>query len=117
MDCFNKMPKDENLNFIVSRMRGVTAFGFAEQVLAGSMFLEAGSGDATTGHDIVRDWTIGLQFKIIDFHAQTMDELFRQYGLINKGEECELRDEYCAKRGEICIPITALEPSNTELNE
>jgi hypothetical protein len=112
LECFAKIPNDEKLNFIVGRMRGVTAFGFAERVLAASMFLEAGSGDADAGHDVVRDWTIGLQFQIIDFHAQTMEELFSQYGLMKKAEESELRDEYCGKRGEIFIPITTLEPSD-----
>lgn len=77
------------------------------------MFSDAGSGDANVGQDIVRDWAIGLQFKIVDFHAQTMDDICRQYGLLAKPEECELRDQYCGTPGEICIPIAPLEPSES----
>jgi hypothetical protein len=111
LDCFKKVPDSVNLNFIVGRMRGVTAFGFADRVLAASMFSEAGSGDAEAGKDIVREWAIGLHIKILDFHAQTMDDLGRQYGLLGKCEESELRDEYCGTRGKTCIPLTTFEPS------
>lgn len=109
---FQKVPQNETLDFIVGRMRGVTAYGFAERTLAGAMFLEAGSGDSHKGQDIVRDWTLGLQFQIIDFHAQTMAEIFSNYGLMRKFEECELRDQYCGTKGEICIPIVTVEPSD-----
>jgi hypothetical protein len=110
VQCFKKVPKDQDLNFIVGRMRGVTAFGFADSVLAHSMFLEAGSGDINAGQDIVREWAIGLQIQIIDFHAQTMDDLCRQYGLLRRCDELELRDQYCGARGQNHIPLATFEP-------
>lgn len=113
---FEKVPQDEELNFIVGRMRGVTAFGFADRVFTGSMFFEAGSGDVNAGQDIVRDWTIGLQTKIVDFHAETMDELFRHYGLMAKAEECELRDGFCGMRGKDCIPLAPFESADENLS-
>jgi hypothetical protein len=93
-------------------MRGVIAFDFADRILVGSMFLEAGSGDKNKGEEIVKEWTIGLQNQIIDFHAQTMEELFRRYGLMGKHEECELRDQYCGIPGAICIPLTTIDPED-----
>jgi hypothetical protein len=112
VQCLKNLPQDESLSFIVGRMRGITSFDFADRVLVGSMFLEAGSGDHDAGQDIVKNWTIGLQNRIVDFHAQTMEELCNHYGLLGRREECELRDQYCATKGEICIPLSTSEPRN-----
>jgi hypothetical protein len=90
-------------------MQGVTAFNFADRVMVGSMFKDAGGGDEKSGADIVKKWTIELQSLITTFHAETMTELFTLYGLIRKGEEAELRDQYCAAHGSVSIPISTLE--------
>ena len=114
LQALANLTPDHELSFVVGRMRGVTAFDFADRILAGAMFLEAGGGDTDAGRDVVKTWTIELQNQIADFHAQTMEELFQQYGLLRKREETELRDCYCAAPGSVAVPLSTFDTCGTD---
>jgi hypothetical protein len=109
LGALDKVDAEQKLKFIVGRMRGVAAFDFADRIIVNSMFLEAGAGDESKGEHIVLKWASGLQRQIADFHAETMQELFAQYGLMKTHEEMELRDDYCANPGSVCISLSTFD--------
>jgi hypothetical protein len=110
LQSLNAVSDQESLEFIVGSMRGVTAINFAERALLGSLLSDAGGGDQSKGMDVVLGWTLKLHSLITTFHAETMEELFTASGLLQKREEGELRDSYCAARGSMAIPLSVLEP-------
>lgn len=103
------LPNDQPLNFVVGRIHGVTNFTFVDRILVESMFRDAGDGDKAAGRTIVQRWTIDLQKLITHLHAEIMESIFARHGLIRRAEESEIRDKYCAERGNVCIPLSTPE--------
>lgn len=104
--CLRAAPRDMKLDMMFGTYMGTTALNFAEQIIGRAAFLEAGAGDYGKGQDVIREWTIGLSRTIRNFHAEILIQLFKQYGLHQKRDELEIRNNFCAKKGEATIPVT-----------
>jgi hypothetical protein len=108
---------DEKLQFTAGfEMRGATLFDFVDNLISHHMLEYAGGGDAKAGIEVVNTFIIRLIFLIVDFHAQATTDIFIHNGVMLDYEKGELRSEYCARVGEVYIPLVSLSLPDIELS-
>jgi hypothetical protein len=100
------LPAETSLCLIVGPYNGVTAFGFAEEIVSVPIFKEAGGGDLEKGIGRASDFAFETHTAIADFVADAIIQQFESVGLFRLTEESELRDSHCAEEGSFEMPIT-----------
>jgi hypothetical protein len=94
------------LQFIAGRIKGITLFDFAEEIVSRPIFALAGGGDIGKGMDVTDKFTVKLVNLITEFHALTTINLFKSFGLLSERIESEIREKYCAAPGDFYVPLS-----------
>ena len=104
--ALNKLDDAHPLQVIAGKIKGVTLFDFAEEIVSRPIFEAAGNGDIGKGMDVANAFIVGLVNSITSFHAKATIAVFRSFGMLSERVQSKLRDKYCAAPGEIRIPIS-----------
>jgi len=107
-ESLDKLEGSHPLRMVLGRMSGVTLLEFSEEILSRPIFERAGAGDIEEGMGAVDRFIVNSIRVIRDFHANSLIEAFKKYGLVTKRESTELRDEYCGSIGIDRVPISIL---------
>jgi hypothetical protein len=106
ISALSKLDDAHPLQLIAGRIKGVTLFDFAEEIVSRPIFEAAGGGDIGKGMDVANQFIVSLINSITSFHAQTTIALFTSFGMISERVQSELREKYCAAPGKIRVPIS-----------
>jgi len=110
LDALAKLDADHPLRLIAGRIKGVTLFDFAEEIAARPSFEAAGKGDIGSGMDAANKFIVELVSSITSFHARTTKLIFKTYSVVSERIESSIGDQYCAKVGEVRVPLSILLP-------
>jgi hypothetical protein len=102
----SRLEDDHPLKFVAGRIKGLTLFDFAEEIVVRPIFEEAGSGDIGAGMDVAQKFILKLINSITSFHAQTTKCVFGRFGLITELVQTTLDETYCGNPDENRIPIS-----------
>lgn len=94
------------MQFIAGRIKGVTLFDFAEEIVSRPTFEEAGGGDIGRGMDVARKFVVDLVGSITTFHTRTTISTFKAHAMMTEHIKMKLREKYCAAPGDIRVPIS-----------
>jgi hypothetical protein len=97
---------DHPLKILAGKIKGVTLFDFAEEIVIRPVFEAAGNGDIGEGMDVAHKFIVTLVNSITSFHARAAKQLLRPLGMMTNYDRDTLRDQYCAAPGEIAMPIS-----------
>jgi hypothetical protein len=106
ISALNKLDDNHPLQLIAGKIKGVTLFDFAEEIVSRPIFEAAGGGDIGKGMDIASKFIVSLVSSITSFHARMTIALFKSFGMISERVQSDLREKYCAAPGEIRVPIS-----------
>lgn len=104
--ALDELPDDQPLRLILGRIKGITLFDFAEEIVGRPIFEVAGKGDVGIGMDVSNKFVIDLVGAITSFHAQATISIFKSFGLVSQRDQTELRERYCGAPGNFRIPIS-----------
>ena len=105
-ESLRKLDGDHPLRMIMGKMSGITLFEYSEEVLSRPIFEEAGAGDIAKGMEVVNRFILESIRAIRDFHARSMIDAFKKYGLVTERESTELREKYCGSPGADYVPLS-----------
>lgn len=108
LKALGNLDDDHPMRLIVGRIKGLTLFDFSEEIISRPIFESAGNGDIGGGMDVANRFIVSLIDSITTFHAQATISMFRAHGMVSERVQSELREEYCAAPGEICVPVSIL---------
>jgi hypothetical protein len=94
------------MRVIAGKIKGLTLFDFAEEIVSRPIFEAAGNGEIRRGMDVANKFIVSLVGSISRFHARTTISLFKSYGLISERAQSKLREKYCAAPGDVRVPIS-----------
>jgi hypothetical protein len=109
-DALAKLDADHPLRLIAGRIKGVTLFDFAEEIVARPSFEAAGKGDIGSGMGAANKFIVELVSSITSFHARATKLIFRTYAVVSDRIDSSIGDQYCAKPGEVRVPLSILLP-------
>jgi hypothetical protein len=104
--ALQRLDDDHPLRFIAGRIKGLTLFEFAEEIVHRPIFEDAGSGDIGHGMDVVDKFLVNLISSITTFHAQTTVSIFKVHKMVSERIQSEVRESYCADPDDIHVPIS-----------
>ena len=82
-----KLDDDHPLKLIVGRIKGITLFDFAEEIVARPTFEEAGGGDIGRGMDVANKFIVDLVGAITSFHARATISMFKAFGMLTPAHQ------------------------------
>ena len=103
--ALSRLDDDHPMRLIAGRIKGLTLFDFAEEIVSRPVFEAAGSGDIGRGMDAANKFIVSLVGSISSFHARTTISLFKSFGLTSERVQTKLREKYCAAPGDVRVPI------------
>lgn len=106
LDALLKLENEHPLRLIAGRIKGLTLFDFAEEIVSRPIFEEAGDGDIGKGMDVANRFIVDLVGRITAFHAKSTISAFTRYGMISTREQSQLRKNYTAAPGEVRVPLS-----------
>ena len=106
ISALNKLDDNHPLQLIAGKIKGVTLFDFAEEIVSRPIFEAAGGGDIGKGMDIASKFIVSLVSSITSFHARMTIALFKSFVMISERVQSDLREKYCAAPSEIRVPIS-----------
>jgi hypothetical protein len=106
LGALDRLDDDHPLKLIAGRIKGLTLFEFAEEIVARPIFEMAGKGDIGRGMDAANNFILDLVSSITTFHAKATISIFRAYGMMSERVPSEVREQYCAAPGELRVPIS-----------
>lgn len=101
-----RLPDEHPLRLLAGRMKGVTLYDFAEEVVSRPIFEAAGNGDIGKGMTASNKFLVDLVSEITTFHAEATKLLFKVSNLVSVRDKKELRDEYCGVPRRRRIPLS-----------
>lgn len=84
LSALSRLDDDHPMRLIAGRIKGLTLFDFAEEIVSRPIFVGS----------------------ISSFHAHRTISLFKSCGLISKRVQTKLREKYCAAPGDVRVPIS-----------
>ena len=105
-DALKALAGDHPLKVVAGRMKGLTLFDFAEEVVARPTFEMAGNGDIARGMEAASKFIVELVGLITSFHAKVTIAIFRAFNMVSERVQSEIREQYCAVPGEVRVPLT-----------
>jgi hypothetical protein len=117
LKTLEKLKDDEAMQFIASDLKGMTLFDFADYPISYHLLELAGHGDTDKGIVVINQFIKKLIFSIMEFHASTTKAIFLQNGIMLDCEIKEIRSHYCARIGDIYIPLSVDVTESKELEE
>jgi hypothetical protein len=103
--ALNRLADDHPMRFIAGRIKGLTLFDFAEEIVARPIFEMAGEGHIGRGMDVTHKFIRDLVNLITSFHAKATISIFRTFGMLSERIQSEIRDQYCAGPGDVRVPL------------
>jgi hypothetical protein len=106
LSALTELHDDHPLRLLAGRLKGLTLFEFAEEIVSRPIFESAGKGDIGKGMDVTNSFIIKLVSAITTFHAKATISLFKKHGMISERIQTEIREKYCARPGTVRIPLS-----------
>ena len=106
LGALGRLEDDHPMKLVAGRIKGLTLFEFAEEIVARPIFEMAGKGDIGQGMDAVHNFILDLVSSITAFHAKAAISIFRAHDMMSERVLSEVREQYCAAPGELRVPIS-----------
>jgi hypothetical protein len=106
MTALASLDDDHPLRLMAGRIKGVTLFDFAEEIVSRPTFEAAGDGDIGAGMDAANRFIVDLVASITTFHARATISMFKSERLLTEPVQMELREKYCGSPGDIRVPLS-----------
>jgi hypothetical protein len=104
--ALGKLDDDHPMRLLVGRIKGLTLFDFAEEIVTRPIFEAAGNGDIGRGMEFTNKFIVNLVGSITAFHARATITMFKAHGMMTERVQTKLREKYCAAPGEVLVPIS-----------
>ena len=104
--ALGRLDYDHPLRLMAARIKGLTLFEFAEEIVGRPIFESAGNGDIGRGMDTSNAFILDLVSAITSFHAETTKLMFSAHGMVSERIQTKLRERYCAAPGDLRVPLS-----------
>jgi hypothetical protein len=106
IDALEKLEDDHPMKLVAGRIKGLTLFDFAEDIVTRPTFEMAGKGDIGQGMDTIHQFIVDLVNAITSFHAKATISIFKACGMISERTKSEIREQYCGAPADARVPIS-----------
>jgi hypothetical protein len=106
MTAFSSLDDAHPLRLIAGKIKGITLFDFAEEIVSRPTFESAGAGDIGAGMDAANRFIVDLVGSITTFHARATISMFKSHHLLTERVQLDLREKYCATPDDIRVPLS-----------
>jgi len=94
------------LRLIAGRIKGLTLFDFAEEIVSRPTFEAAGDGDIGAGMDAANRFIVDLVGSITTFHARATISMFKAHELLTERVQLDIRERYCGSPDRMRVPLS-----------
>jgi hypothetical protein len=116
LEGLEKLGDDHPMKLVAGRIKGLTLFDFAEDIVTRPTFEMAGKGDIGQGMDTIHKFIVDSVSAITSFHAKATISIFEAYGMISERTQTEVREQYCGAPGGAHVPISISSKYLSELS-